>query len=249
MTMPRYVNAAKKIGDMAIVIGGHRETGGVGLPDVEVARLGDNGVIGSWQVSVPLHYGRYGLTAASDGQNLWALGGLDGAIYSDRVEKTRIIHDSVLPQRIRSWQETTPLSSPRANFGTVVDKGRIYIIGGTNRDGYYNSVEAASINAEGEPGFYGSAAQADEYRQRNAGKTSAILPNAGQVSEVIQMGSYSYLKVNTAAGARWLAAPKGEYQVGDHLRYSRGLAMTNFYSRSLERKFDEILFVEKVEKE
>jgi len=249
MTMPRYVNAAKHVGDLAIVIGGHRETEGVGLKAVEVAQLGDAGINGQWQGSAPLQYGRYGLSAASDGHFLWALGGLDGAIYSDKIEKAVIKQDGPVAQRLQPWHETTTLSSPRANFGVVVNKGYLYIIGGTNRDGYYNSVEVAQINDRGDPGFYGSDAQAKEYQQRNSGKKKTTLPNAGTVIDIIQTSAYSYLKVDSDAGARWLAAPRGEYQMGDVIRYSRGLTMTNFFSRTLDRKFDEILFVEKVEKE
>jgi hypothetical protein len=125
----------------------------------------------------------------------------------------------------------------------------MYIIGGTNRDGYYNSVESASINEQGDPGFYGSVAQATAYQQRHMDKQPSILPNAGTVIEIIQTSAYSYLKVDGMAGARWLAAPKDDYSIGDTLHYSRGLTMTNFYSRSLKRTFDEILFVEKIEKD
>jgi hypothetical protein len=249
MTMPRYVNAAKQVGDLAIVIGGHREIGGVGLKAVEVARLSGSGVEGDWQATAAMHYGRYGLSAASDGQFVWAIGGLDGAIYTDRIEKTTIKQHGPLPDRLGNWQDSTSLSSPRANTSVVVDNGRMYIIGGTNRDGYYNSVESALINEHGDPGFYGSAAEAHAYQQRNAGRTKTILPNAGNVIEIIQTSAYTYLKVSGEAGARWLAAPKGDYKAGDAIRYSRGLTMSNFYSRSLERKFDEILFVERIEKD
>ena len=249
MTIPRYVNAAKRVGDLAIVIGGHRETEGVGLKAVEVAQLGDPGSNGQWQGSAPLQYGRYGLSAASDGHILWALGGLDGAIYSDKIEKAVIKPQGPITQRLQPWHETTALSSPRANFGVVVDKGHLYIIGGTNRDGYYNGVEVAQINAQGDPGYYGSESQAEQYQQRNSGRKKTALPNAGTVIDIIQTSAYSYLKVAGDAGARWLAAPRDEYQTGDKIRYSRGLTMSNFYSRSLDRKFDEILFVEKVGKE
>ena len=246
MTMPRYVNAAKQVGDLSIVIGGHQEIGGVGLKAVEVVQLGsDEG----WQKTSPMQYGRYALSAASDGHFVWAIGGLDGAIYTDKIEKSRIKADGPLAQRLGNWSESTPLSSPRANASVVVGNGRIYIIGGTNRDGYYNSVESATINDDGDPGFYGSAEEAQAYQQRNTGKKKTALPNAGKVIEVIQTGAYTYLKVSGEAGARWIAAPKGDYKTGDAIHYSRGLTMTGFHSRSLQRTFDEILFVERVDKD
>jgi len=245
MTMPRYVNTAKHIDDHAIVIGGHREQGGVGLRAVETARLDKQGIATNWQSDAALNIGRYALSSATDGNNLWAIGGLDGAIYSDQIEKTSYDKNS---QRLMPWQETTSLSSPRANFGAVVGNGFIYIIGGTNRDGYYKTVELARINDQGDPGFYGSWAQAEQYASRKALTRHTELPNSGQVVEVIQTTSYSYLKVMGEGGARWLAAPLGDYAPDDTIYFSRGLTMTNFYSRSLGRQFDQILFVEQAEK-
>lgn len=248
MTMPRYVNTAKHVDDLAIVIGGHRQDGGVGLKAVETARLDGNGIASDWHSDSPLHSGRYALAAATDGQTLWAIGGLNGAIYTDRIEKTRV-DSSATDRHLSEWQDTTPLSSPRANFGAVVNNGFIYIIGGTNRDGYYNSVELARINDSGDFGFYGTAAEAAAFAERKTASKKPVLPNSGKVIAVIQTDAYTYLKVMGNGGARWLAAPRGEFNKGDAIHYSRGLTMVQFYSRSLGRTFEEILFVERVEKD
>jgi len=248
MTMPRYVNTAKHIGDIAIVIGGHREDGGVGLKAVETARLDNNGIASDWHDDAPLNSGRYALAAATDGHTLWAIGGLDGAIYSDHIEKTSV-DTSATSRYLAAWQDTTPLSSPRANFGAIVDNGFIYIIGGTNRDGYYNSVELAQINDAGDIGFYGTAAKAEAYNKRKATTKEPSLPNSGRVIAVVQTDAYTYLKVMGAGGSSWIAAPHGEFKKGDNIHYSRGMTMVQFYSRSLGRTFDEILFVERVEKD
>jgi hypothetical protein len=248
MTMPRYVNTAKHIGDLAVVIGGHRQDGGVGLKAVETARLDGNGIASDWRADAPLTSGRYALSAATDGHTLWAIGGLDGAVYSDRIEKT-VVATGAMKQHLTPWQETTPLSSPRANFGAIVDNGFLYIIGGTNRNGYYKSVEVATINDAGDPGFYGTAAEARAYEKRRAATKKPPLPNSGRVMAVVQTNSYTYLKVMGNGGSRWLAAPRGDFNKGDNIHYSRGLSMVQFYSRSLGRTFDEILFVERVEKD
>ena len=248
MTMPRYVNTAKHIGDIAIVIGGHRQDGGVGLKAVETARLDNNGIASDWRSDAPLNNGRYALSAATDGHTLWAIGGLDGAVYTDRIEKARV-DTNTNGRHLTDWQDTTPLSSPRANFGAIVDNGFIYIIGGTNRDGYYNSVELAQINDAGDIGFYGTAAEAETYKARKASTKKPSLPNSGRVIAVVQTSAYTYLKVMGDGGSSWIAAPHGEFKKGDNIHYSRGLTMVQFYSRSLGRTFDEILFVERVEKD
>ena len=248
MTMPRYVNTAKHIGDLAIVIGGHREEGGVGIKAVETARLSSSGIASDWQNDEALNVGRYALSSASDGKTLWAIGGLDGAIYSNSIERA-LVNTSAKGHHLTPWQITTALSTPRANVGAIVNGNLIYIIGGTNRDGYYNSVEVAQINEQGDLGFYGSANEADTYNNRKLARKSSTLPNSGKIIEIIQTTSYTYLKVMGKGGASWLAAPQGEYNTGDMIHYSRGLAMSKFYSRMLDRQFDEILFVERVEKQ
>lgn len=244
LTMPRYVNAAKQVNGMVYVLGGHRETEGVGHTAVEYAALGGDGL--SWRRTAAMGLGRYALSAAANNDYLYALGGLDGAIYTDSVEVSRIGDDGSLS----GWSETTPLSSPRANFGTIVHRGRLYIVGGTNRDGYYRSVEYADINATGDIGFHATREEARAYKQRRASRQQALdtasrLPNEGVVEEIIHTGSYSYMRVRNGEHMQWIAAPHTDYAVNDHIRYSRGVAMTNFHSRTLDRDFDSILFVER----
>ena len=246
LTMPRYVHTVKEVNNTVYMIGGHRESEGVGHPQVEFATLHNNRFDKPWQRTTPLNKGRYALAAATHRDFLYVLGGLDGAIYQDVIEKANVNKDGTLAD----WQDTTPLSSPRANFSTVVDGDRLYIIGGTNRDGYYNNVEYATFNDNGDIGFVGTAQQRSAYEQLRKQETKATpLPNHGNVIEVIQTRAYSYLKVSGEGGSRWLATSRDDYTVGDNIGYSRGLTMTNFYSRTLDRRFDEILFVEKVEKQ
>ena len=246
LTMPRYVNTVKHHGDAVYVIGGHNETEGNGLAAVEYARPDGHGGLGPWRRTAPLNHGRYALASAVHGDRLYALGGLDGAIYSDVVEVSVIGAGGALGP----WRTTTPLSSPRANFGVVVHGARIYIIGGTNRDGYYRSVEYASFDKRGDIGFRAGMWEAAAYEAERKARTRRqrpALPNAGAVTQVIHTRSYSYLEVEAGGRRRWLAAPRGEFAVGQHIRYSRGVDMRNFHSRALNRDFAEILFVERVE--
>lgn len=243
LTMPRYVNAVKKVANTVFVLGGHRQTEGIGLQATEYAHINEQQRLSNWRPGPTLNNGRYGLAAAAytgpAARFLYALGGLDGAIYSDTIERSRLDTAGLAT----SWQTTTPLASPRANFAAIIYQDQLYIIGGTNRDGYYNTVERATINENGEPGFWGQVAQAVSIKS-----LAPVLPNSASIIEIIQTEAYSYLKVDTGNGNQWLAAPRGVYKPGDRIRYSRGMTMTHFFSRTLNKTFDAILFVERVEK-
>jgi hypothetical protein len=193
-----------------------------------------------------MQHGRYALSAAANNNYLYALGGLDGAIYSAVIEKSQREASGLSP-----WQETTPLSSPRANFGVVTYKQRIYIIGGTNRDGYYATVESAGFSPGGDIGFWASPQQAALHQQQLEMREHAArpkLPNEGVISEIIHTEAYSYIEVVNDGEHRWLAAPRSDFVINDKVRYSRGLTMSNFHSKALQRDFAAILFVERIEK-
>ena len=74
---------------------------------------------------------------------------------------------------------------------------------------------------------------------------SQQLPNKGKVLEVIDTSMYTYLQVSGDKSPVWLAASKLKVAKGDTVGYSNGAAMSNFHSKSLNRTFDSILFVDK----
>jgi len=69
------------------------------------------------------------------------------------------------------------------------------------------------------------------------------LPNVGQVSETIPAGSYTYLHVTQGGEEAWLAIPRRDVPVGAEIRYADGAPMTDFHSPSLNRTFEEVLFL------
>ncbi len=75
----------------------------------------------------------------------------------------------------------------------------------------------------------------------------ADLPNSGVVSEAINAGDYTYLKVADGAAESWLAIPHRDISVGAHVRYAAGMSMKDFHSSSLDRTFEEVLFLGGVE--
>lgn len=64
---------------------------------------------------------------------------------------------------------------------------------------------------------------------------------AGTVAETIDVDEYLYVRL--AENDNWLAAAPTDISVGDKVNYSGGALMKDFYSRTLDQSFDEILFV------
>jgi hypothetical protein len=71
--------------------------------------------------------------------------------------------------------------------------------------------------------------------------------NTGKVLEVIDTSMYTYMQVSGDKGPIWLAASKTKVAKGQSISYPNGAVMTNFASKSLNRTFDSIIFIDKVE--
>jgi hypothetical protein len=223
------VNSLKSIDGNTYVIGGHDQNKGVGIADVEWAKPQADGDMRSWAKTSFLKTGRYGLASAKHGKTLYALGGLTGLEYLDSVEKS-----SVMPSgELSSWKETTAMTTARATFNAVA------------HNGYLRSVEVASIDPEGNLGFWGSAQDRDAYQTRLQAQknTGPALPNEGVIKQVLHTEMYSYLQVLNQGNMVWLAGPRTELPVNARIRYSKGVYMSNFYSKELQRPFPAVTFV------
>lgn len=66
--------------------------------------------------------------------------------------------------------------------------------------------------------------------------------------DVIQVQSYTYLKVKENDLEVWLAAPKTDIKQGEKVYYTGGMKMSNFESKELNRKFETIYFLDKISK-
>lgn len=251
MLMPRYVNSVKKWGvkkwgSAAYVVGGHDQTKGVGITDVEWSPL-SNPEVRNWQATQPLQIGRYGLSTAAQGDYLYALGGLTGLEYLDSVEKSRVQADG----QLSAWSMTTPLDEPRAMFSVINYQDWIYVVGGTSRKNYLSSVVYATTNQTADLGYWGQAADMQAHQEKLAARNAqqTRLPNQGMVKTVIQAEAYTYLEViGMDQRLMWLAGPKLDIQPDALIHYSTGVAMGGFYSKELQRSFSEILFVGQVQK-
>ncbi len=247
LTLPRYVHAGKKSEKSIIVTGGHNEHQGAGLNSVEWAELNGNTTTLTWQTSSNLITGRYGHNAVILGEHIYAIGGLERINYLRSIEKSKLDPNTGKPGE---WKMTNPLSVALANFGVITHNNFIYIIGGTNQDGYYNHVELTSVNARGDIGFWGNKKQASQYERWESPKREAsvaiTLANHGIVVESIIAGSYAYLYVETPNGKEWIAGEAGQYPMNSQVEYSDGVMMKNFTSATLNKTFESIRFVSKI---
>ncbi len=76
---------------------------------------------------------------------------------------------------------------------------------------------------------------------------AAVPPGNGKVLETMNAASYTYARVQTPSGEVWIAGPQTQVKVGDTISWSGGNEMKNFPSKSLDRTFESILFVGRIQ--
>ena len=67
-------------------------------------------------------------------------------------------------------------------------------------------------------------------------------PVNGKVLESMDASGYTYLNVQTDAGEKWVAVNQTKVEVGEEIAFMDGMVMQNFFSKSLDRTFPEIIF-------
>ena len=80
-------------------------------------------------------------------------------------------------------------------------------------------------------------------------QTKAPMAEAGHkivAEEVIQAGSYTYIKAKEGEQSFWVAVTKRDVKEGTTLYYQRGMEMKNFESKDLNRTFESIVFVDQM---
>ncbi len=66
----------------------------------------------------------------------------------------------------------------------------------------------------------------------------------GELIETFNSGGYTYAHLKSDNGSVWAAGPKVKINKTDEVSFVGKVAMTEFYSKSLDRKFDTIYFVD-----
>lgn len=94
----------------------------------------------------------------------------------------------------------------------------------------------ATAPVKGVPhGNIGTKARPEEYTHR------------GRVLETATGGGYTYVKIEIDGVETWAAGPQTQVEVGDWIVMTAGNKMVQFWSRTMNRTFDEILFVGSIE--
>jgi len=75
-----------------------------------------------------------------------------------------------------------------------------------------------------------------------AGQTGASVH--GKVTEVIEAAGYTYVEIDTGTEKVWAAGPDTPIKPGDNIGFDTGMPMANFHSKSLQRDFPVIYFVD-----
>ncbi|NJD07521.1 MAG: hypothetical protein FIA97_13630 [Methylococcaceae bacterium] len=74
----------------------------------------------------------------------------------------------------------------------------------------------------------------------------ADLPHEGTVVSTIDASTYTYVEVSEGGQTQWLAGTAIKLKKGDKIRYSDGTVMKDFYSKTLDRTFPTVLFVNSI---
>lgn len=80
------------------------------------------------------------------------------------------------------------------------------------------------------------------------GQETTSVIHESEVLEVIQVKSYTYLRLAEDNTEKWLAVPSIKAEVGEVYFYKGGMEMPNFKSNELDRMFDVVLFLQTISK-
>lgn len=71
-------------------------------------------------------------------------------------------------------------------------------------------------------------------------------PHVGKVTETMNAGNYTYIKLDEDGEEVWLASSPMDVSVGERVEYIGGVPMKDFRSKSLERSFESILLITRI---
>jgi hypothetical protein len=247
LTVMRYISGVKVVDGIVYIVGSHDQVTGTGIKSCEWGKVQDEAGFGKWTPTSALQVGRYGLGLVAHGGRLYAFGGLNGPSFLDSVESAPIVAGG----GIGEWRlQPAKLSSPRAMMSVVSYKDWVYAIGGKGSESGGANVEYATFNEAGELGAWFTEAELKAIDAERRKALSERLPLAGTVVQVQPAPPYVYLLVNVQGGVgQWVAGPAGDFKVGDKVRFGRGAMMGNFFSKTLNKRFEQVLFVSELRKD
>ena len=96
--------------------------------------------------------------------------------------------------------------------------------------------------SQDKPKEQASTPQATQPQVEIAAATAPGTPVTGKVLETMDAAGYTYLNVETATGPMWIAVNQTAVEVGEEVTFMDGMVMQNFFSKTLDRTFPEIVF-------
>ena len=81
-----------------------------------------------------------------------------------------------------------------------------------------------------------------EYSPAGTSASTKAENSAGTVLETMNAGGYTYLLVDSGVQKTWVAVPETPVKKGEKVRFSQGMLMENFHSKTLDRTFAAIVF-------
>jgi hypothetical protein len=102
--------------------------------------------------------------------------------------------------------------------------------------------EAAPTAGALVPGPGHSVPKAAPSGHQSASSAATDSSPSGKVVETMNSGGYSYAQLEKEGKKTWVAYPTLDTRVGDNLSFNDCVEMSNFQSRSLNRKFETIYF-------
>lgn len=112
---------------------------------------------------------------------------------------------------------------------------------------YESGKGVAKDAAEAAKWYQKAAAQgnADAMRRLENANAKSSLPRNGKALSSLDAGIYTYIELTENGNTIWIAAPTIKVKEGDIIRFSDGAVMSNYYSKSLNRTFESVIFVGK----
>lgn len=86
-------------------------------------------------------------------------------------------------------------------------------------------------------------ALAEKTAANSANVAAGMAANEGKVLSTLDASGYTYMELANTEKKFWIAAPTTRVKVGDRVRFEQSLVMKNFNSKTLNRTFDQIIFV------
>jgi hypothetical protein len=109
-----------------------------------------------------------------------------------------------------------------------------------------SAVFASAVSIAAAPAGHPSTGEAAATLKQPKQTADADLPKKGKVLSTIDATQYTYIEVVEDKKTLWLAAPTIALKKNNVIRYDAGSEMTNFHSKTLNRTFPSIIFVNRV---